>query len=43
MILYVTKKTKERLNIPIINELNNISKNSATIVLKNESNDDLIK
>ena len=43
MILYVTKKTKERLNIPMIDELSDISKNYASIVLNNEENIELLK
>ena len=43
MILYVTKKTKERLNIPMIDELSDISKNYASIVLNNEENTELLK
>ena len=43
MILYVTKKTKERLNIPMIDELSDISKNNASIVLNNEEDTELLK
>ena len=43
MILYVTKKTKERLNIPMLDELSDISKNYASIVLNNEENTELLK
>ena len=43
MILYVTKKTKERLNIPMINELGDISKEYASIVLNSEENTELLK
>ena len=43
MILYVTKKTKERLNIPMIDELSDISKNYASIVLNNEEDTELLK
>ena len=43
MILYVTKKTKERFNIPMIDELSDISKNYASIVLNNEENTELLK
>lgn len=43
MILYVTKKTKEKLNIPMIDELSDISKNYASIVLNNEEDTELLK
>ena len=43
MILYVTKKTKERLNIPMVNELSDISKKYASIVLNSEENTELLK
>ena len=43
MILYVTKKTKERLNIPMIDELSDISNNYASIVLNNEKDTELLK
>ena len=43
MILYVTKKTKERLNIPMIDELSDTSKNYASIILNNEENTELLK
>ena len=43
MILYVTKKTKERLNIPMIDELSDTSKNYASIIINNEENTELLK
>ena len=43
MILYVTKKTKERLNIPMINELNETNRKFATIVYDNEKNNRLLE
>ena len=36
MILYVTKKTKERLNIPMINDLSENNRKFATRVDNNE-------
>ena len=43
MILYVTKKTKERLNIPMINELSENNRKIATIVYDNEKNNQLLE
>ena len=42
MILYVTKKTKERLNIYMINELSDLSKKYASTVLNNEESEELL-
>lgn len=43
MILYVTKKTKERLNIPMINELSETNRKFVTIVYDNEKNNRLLE
>ena len=43
MILYVTKKTRERLNIPIISELSDINKTFASIVYKKEKDNLLLE
>ena len=43
MILYVTKKTKERLNIPMINELSETNRKFATVVYNNEKNNRLLE
>ena len=43
MILYVTKKTKERLNIPMINDLSENNRKFATIVYNNEKNNRLLE
>lgn len=43
MILYVTKKTRERLNIPIISELSDINKTFASIVYEKEKDNLLLE
>ncbi len=43
MILYVTKKTKERLNIPMINELSENNRKFATMVYNIEKNNRLLE
>ena len=43
MILYVTKKTRERLNIPMISELSDINKTFASIVYEKEKDNLLLE
>ena len=43
MILYVTKKTKERLNIPMINELSENNKKIATEIYNSEKDNKLFE
>ena len=43
MILYVTKKTKDRLNIPMISDLSENNRKFATIVYENEKDNRLLE
>ena len=43
MILYVTKKTKERLNIPMISELSDVKKTLASMVYEKEKDNLLLE